>query len=347
MAPPVLFVSYSGLLGGGERILLDCATRLERPAWLACPEGPLAAAARAGGLRVAPVAGRPLRLRGGPRRAATHALGLAGLARDVAGLVRGARPAAVVAWSLRATLAVAAVPSRTPWVAVHNDFVPPGAVGVAVRAATRRADAVAALSSAIAAGVGRPAAILRPGVDLDAWRLDPPPPGPPRALVLGALAPWKRPGLALDVADRVPGLRLDLAGAPLPGDDPAFAEALRARATALGPRVRLLGHVDARAALGEASVLLHAADEPYGLALVEALAAGRPVVAPDAGGAREIVPAAWRYRLGDAGHAAAVLGATLADPEAPARATRRARDFDVRAGAARFAAVLDGVVARA
>ena len=36
---PVLFVSYSGVLGGAERVLLDCATRLGRPALVACPEG--------------------------------------------------------------------------------------------------------------------------------------------------------------------------------------------------------------------------------------------------------------------------------------------------------------------
>ena len=37
---PVLFASYSGLLGGAERVLLDCATRLDRPGVIACPDGP-------------------------------------------------------------------------------------------------------------------------------------------------------------------------------------------------------------------------------------------------------------------------------------------------------------------
>src|ERR687893_472915 len=41
-APP-LIVSYAGVLGGAERILLDCVTRLGAPAVVACPEGALAA----------------------------------------------------------------------------------------------------------------------------------------------------------------------------------------------------------------------------------------------------------------------------------------------------------------
>src|SRR5436305_1984069 len=49
---PIILASYSGVLGGAERVLLDCATRLERPVVIACPEGALAAAARTAGLAV-------------------------------------------------------------------------------------------------------------------------------------------------------------------------------------------------------------------------------------------------------------------------------------------------------
>src|SRR4051794_29623645 len=92
---PILFATYSGLLGGAERVLLDCATRIPRPLLVACPEGPLAAAVRAAGLRHAPVAERPLRL--GP----AHAAGLLGFARE---LRRLEHPAALVAWGARATM---------------------------------------------------------------------------------------------------------------------------------------------------------------------------------------------------------------------------------------------------
>ena len=52
---PVLFASYSGLLGGAERVLLDCATRLDRPLVIACPDGPLADAVRTARLHHVPI----------------------------------------------------------------------------------------------------------------------------------------------------------------------------------------------------------------------------------------------------------------------------------------------------
>ncbi|MGH2950288.1 MAG: hypothetical protein ACRDPC_29150, partial [Solirubrobacteraceae bacterium] len=77
-AGPVLIVSYSGVLGGAERVLLDCATRLGSPVAIACPEGPLAAAVRDAGLDHEPLLERLLRLRGARL---AHARALAALAR--------------------------------------------------------------------------------------------------------------------------------------------------------------------------------------------------------------------------------------------------------------------------
>src|SRR4051794_25325872 len=203
---PAVFLSYSGVLGGAERILLDGASRLGAPAALACPEGPLAVAARAGGLPVRVLPQRTLQLRSGPGAAAAHAAGLAGLALDAARI--GSRPAALVAWGARAILACALVPRsrRPPVLAVHCDLPPAGAPGRALRAAGRRADGSAALSRAIADAIAPGAAVLHPGVDLAAWRPAPPPDGPPRALVLGALVAWKRADLALEIAARLPEL---------------------------------------------------------------------------------------------------------------------------------------------
>jgi glycosyltransferase involved in cell wall biosynthesis len=340
---PTVIVSYSGVLGGAERILLDCATRLGAPAVVMCPQGPLAEAVIAAGLEHAPVPERPLRL------GAAHARGLAGLARDVRALCADRRPAALVAWGARAVLATGPLPGRPPLLAVHMDLLPRRGVGAAVRWATRRADGVVAASEAIAAAVGVPATILHPGVDLDRFAPTPAPNDPLRALVLGALVPWKRPDLALEVAARVPGLRLDLAGAPIPGDDPAFTRALEARAARddLAGRVTFLGALDdPRPALARAHCLLHCADaEPWGLALLEALACGRPVVAANAGGPREIVAdgAGRLFPPGDATAAAAAVEAVLHDPAAPAAARMRAQRFRVQASAARFAEALGRV----
>jgi glycosyltransferase involved in cell wall biosynthesis len=330
---PVLFASYAGVMGGAERVLLDAVARLGRPVVVACPDGPLAAAL---GVEHARVAERPLSL---------APADLVGFSREILALARRRRPAALVAWGARAILALAPLPRRPPVLAVHHDLLARPAVRAAARWASRRAEGVATASKAIARDIGAPATVLHPGVDLTAFAPAPPPAGPPHALVLGALVAWKRPELALAVAERIPELRLTIAGAPLA--DERTQAALRERAAALGERVTLAGQVQAQPALHAAHVLLHCADaEPYGLALVEALACGRPVVAPAAGGPLEIVTdgAGRLYPPGDADAAAAALRAVLADPEAPAAARRRAEAaFDVEVSTARLAAAIAAV----
>ena len=345
---PVLLMSYSGVLGGAERVLLDCATRLARPALVACPEGPLAAAARGAGLAVEQIPDRSLRLRGA-RASAAH--GLAGLAVDTARLTRRHRPAALAAWGARAVLAAAAAPLKgTPWLAVHHDLLPSRGVAAAVRAATRRADGAVATSHAVAHDLRRGGTtILHPGLDLGTWPLLPPPNGPPRALVIGALVPWKRADLALEVAARLPDLQLELAGAPLPGDDDGFARALHERAAAPGldARVTFAGALaDPREALARAHLLLHCADaEPFGMVLLEALAGGRPVAAPAAAGPLEIVPdgAGRLFAPGDADAAARAVEALLDAPPPSQAARAAAARFPVGASAARLEAAIEAV----
>jgi glycosyltransferase involved in cell wall biosynthesis len=322
MSDPVLFVSYSGVLGGAERVLLDHVTRLERPLAVACPPGPLAERLHAAGVRHEPIRERPLAL------GLAHAAGIGGLAREI----RTLKPRFVVAWGARAVLAAAL--EHTPWLAVHHDLLrqPTRAI---VNAATRYAHNVLSTSQAVAEQFGGD--VLHPGVDLRTFAATPLPPGPPKALVLGALVEWKRPQLALEIAEHYPELRVTVAGAPLPGET----------GPQLHPtdRVTLAGPVsDVPKALAEHHVLLHCADaEPYGMVLVEALAAGRPVVAPDGGGPREIVKdgAGRLYAPGDARQAAEALKATLEDPDAPAAARRRAEQaFDIEDSVARLEAAL-------
>ena len=356
---PVLFLSYSGVLGGAERVLLDCATRLGRPALVACPEGPLAAAARGAGFAVAPIRKRSLRMRGAR---ASAALGIAGLALDAARLARRHGPAALAAWGSRAVLAAAAAPlSGAPWLAVHHDLLPGGAVATALRTASRRAGGIVATSRAVADDVlgraaGAPQAateppagvtVLHPGLDLAAWPVRPRPDGPPRALVLGALVPWKRADLALEIAARLPELQLELAGAALDSDD--FAAALHDRAAApdLDGRVTFAGPLaDPREALARAHLLLHCADaEPFGMVLLEALASGRPVAAPAAGGPLEIVPggAGRLYAPGDADAGARAVEALLDTPPPQEAARAAAERFPVEASAARLEAAIEAI----
>ena len=304
---------------------------------LACPEGPLAAAARAAGVPVEVLPERPLPLRAGP---VTAARALAAHARDVSTLVAARRPRVIVAAGRRPVLACAAARHRgTPVVALHVDLPTGPLLARAVRLAGRRCAAVVTISATVARTVGPRAQVIHPGVDLEHWQPAPLPEAP-RALVLGALVPWKRADLALEVAARIPDLQLELAGAPLPDDPPDFVRALQERAARpdLAGRVTFSGALaDPRPALARARLLLHCADaEPFGLALLEALASGRPVAAPDAGGPAEILARGGGrlYAPGDPDAAAAAVRALLTDPGDPRAA---AVAFDPAVAADRFA----------
>src|SRR5436305_11286285 len=279
--PVVLIISYSGAIGGAERLLVDFAGALEGEVCLACPEGPLADAARAAGLRVFASRPRSLRWRGGAAlqgRAVAELLGHGFHARR---LVRDLDPDLVVAWGMRAGLSLLLVRRpTTPAVFQHNDFLPAGrALRWAVRRAARQADLVVSLSEAIARDLGEPAAVVHPGVAVESFPVSEP--GASVVLVLGALVEWKQPDLALEavaiVRRTVPGVRLRLVGASLPGDDPSFVARLRARAAApdVAGAVSFVGSVaDPRDELARASSLLHCAErEPFGMVVLEALAA--------------------------------------------------------------------------
>ncbi len=172
--------------------------------------------------------------------------------------------------------------------------------------------------------------VIFPGVDADRFaELDGPAGEPPEVVVLGALVGWKRPDLALEAVSiarqAVPDLRLRVLGAPLDGAGEALLGSLQARAAQpdLAGAVSFDGQVpDPRAALARATCLLHCAPrEPFGMAVLEALASARPVVVPDAGGPAEIVDPSCgaAYAPGDASAAAAALVAFASDRPACAR----------------------------
>jgi glycosyltransferase involved in cell wall biosynthesis len=129
-------------------------------------------------------------------------------------------------------------------------------------------------------------------------------------------------------------------GAPLFGhDEVSYAESLRALTWELGiaERVEFRGFRDDVAGeLDKIDILVHASTtpEPFGQVVVEGMAAGRPVVAADAGGPAEVITHGVDgvlYRPGDIDGLAQVMEHLAADPSLRSRlgaaARRRAADF--------------------
>jgi glycosyltransferase involved in cell wall biosynthesis len=155
-------------------------------------------------------------------------------------------------------------------------------------------------------------------------------------LAAGRLSPEKGFADAIDAA-RAAGLPLVIAG-----DGPQAAE-LRSRAD--GADVRFTGAVGAaelsalRREAGAAVVPSRFA-EILPLAALEAMAAGLPLAAADAGGLGEAVPEEGRYPAGDAGALAERLARLWRDADAGERALAVARErYSPEAVARRLAAV--------
>ncbi len=133
----------------------------------------------------------------------------------------------------------------------------------------------------IARYYNRQASVLYPPVDVDFFTPGPLPPDD-YFLVVSALVPYKRIDVAIQAANRL-GARLKIVGG---GPD-------LARLTALaGPTVEFVGPLDnesLRDAYRRARALVLPAEEDFGIAPVESMACGRPVVALGRGGATETV----------------------------------------------------------
>jgi glycosyltransferase involved in cell wall biosynthesis len=127
---------------------------------------------------------------------------------------------------------------------------------------------------------GRESDVIHPPVDVSRFRIEESPAD--FYLVVSALTPYKRVDLAVEAANRL-GRRLVVVG--------TGPEERRLRALA-GPTVHLVGWRDDEETAqlyARCRALLFPPLEDFGIAPLEAMAAGRPVIALGHGGARETV----------------------------------------------------------
>jgi glycosyltransferase involved in cell wall biosynthesis len=133
----------------------------------------------------------------------------------------------------------------------------------------------------IAHAYGREAEVLHPPVEVERWstttRRE-----PEHFLWAGRLVAYKRPDIAVEAA-RLSGEQLVIVG--------SGPERARLEPTA-PPNVRFVGHVsdaELRDLMGAAHALVFPGEEDFGIAPVESLASGTPVVAYGAGGALDYI----------------------------------------------------------
>jgi glycosyltransferase involved in cell wall biosynthesis len=311
----VVYLDHCAQLSGGELALLRLLRAfddVERHVILA-EHGPLVSRLLASGIsvEVMPLARRARTLRRHDvrpsPRAIIGALQTVLYAGRLAVRLRRLGPDLVHTNSLKAALygGVAARIAGVPviWHArdrIADDYLPPAAVRLVRVLARRIPRAVIANSRETLASLGSlrtDATVVPSPVDVDAFgRTDPQRSESLRFAIVGRLSPWKGQHVFLDAFARAfPNgeEHAVVVGAPLFGEED-YERRLREQGAALGldGRLEFRGfRDDVRLELQRADVLVNASavPEPFGQVVVEGMAAGLPVVAPNAGGPAEVI----------------------------------------------------------
>jgi glycosyltransferase involved in cell wall biosynthesis len=382
----VLFVNHTSSISGGERSLFDLTAGLAAinavTVDVACPEGPLAEALRARGVRVHRIPEVDLTLKLHPANTAAALLELARAARAVRQIALRVGADVVHANSVRAgMIAVWARRRGGAPVVVHvRDRLPAGRVSRLSLAVIGRADRIVANSAYTATSIPEWAAdrlrVVANPVDL--VRFDPErlPRVEARARLgvaddlpllslVAQITPWKGQEEAVrmlaHMRDRGTDARLLIVGdikfstKATRYDNPAYRAGLEALVDELDlrGRVTFTGEIEDIPAVMRASdvVLVPSWEEPFGRTVIESLAMGTPVVATEVGGPAEILregveglllPPRTPERWAEA--VAALLGDPQRRADMSAAAIRRARDFSLDAHTSAVTAVYSSLI---
>lgn len=349
--PRVLFVNQTGVMSGAEYVLANLTVGWREASALLLEGGPLEQVLREQGLKVSVASGAKL---GAIRRDQSlfAALPLAArLLRLVGAIISASRGHDVVyANSQKAFLlsALASIAVRRPLVWHLHDIVDGRHFGKMQRRlqiflANSRASCVIVPSTAAAdafTAAGGRSDLIR--TVPNGISLTPAPPlgrraqGLPEGPLIGVfsrLAPWKGQHVVLEALTKVPDVQCILVGSALFGEDDYSVRLTgMVEQLGLGDRVHFLGQrADVPALMQAVDAVIHPSvdPEPFGLTLVEAMLAGTPVIATDAGASAEILDGGKAGTLVAANDATALadsIRAFFADRQPFLDKVARARD---------------------
>jgi glycosyltransferase involved in cell wall biosynthesis len=368
----ILAVNRVSFFGGAERVILTAAAAAATHGWkttLACPPGELAQQAQASGLPVRPIEVCSLsRTQMGlsPRRWTHSVQQLRRARRAILELAEASH--ARILHIHHPVVAVQAAPAaracRIPLI-WHVHETAPMDLGYRIlgEAAVSAADMIIGVSEAsceMVRALGAPEARIRRIYNAAAPqffdRIEPAE-GPfgdgPNIGAFGVLEPRKGHADLIRACARLttswPGLQLWIVGGISFKHHARLPDDLRALARELGvaDRVHLLGRRDdipQLMARMDAVVSASIASESLPTVLVEACAAGRPVLGTDVGGTREIIRNGVTGLLTRPGHPEELAGALniLLSPVGRGMGERARADAQLRFSLSRFAADLDG-----
>ncbi len=341
----ILFVDQSGQIGGAELCLADLVVGRSDARVLLFSDGPFAALLRARNIpvEVLPLPGASARITKSASIAKLVAT-IPGLFSHVLALSHQIRKADLVylntAKALIHGVAANLMPGKPSVFHLHDLLDPSHFSPVNIRllvGAANRTKAVIANSQATAdafhvAGGTAPTHVIPNGFDpalfdkvtpdkVTALRREFNPDNRPVVAIFGRLTRWKGQHILLQAAQDLPGVIFWLVGEALfTEDDRAYANELREQAEKSNTRIRVLGfREDIPELMQSADIVAHCstAPEPFGRVLVEAMLAGKPVVAAAAGGPKEIVDEGVTGFLTAPGDAKALASALRSLAESP------------------------------